>query len=66
MTELKPCPWCGGEMTLHGSSRLRRFTINHKAKNPDCPFFAFEIDWKTAGSLAEATEKWNRRVTDDD
>lgn len=64
MIELKPCPFCGGEMTVSGSSRLRRFRINHKDLR-SCYFFSFEIDWQTVGSLAEAIEAWNRRVTDD-
>ena len=51
------------EMRVFGSSRLRRFTICHI--NPrSCYFSSFEIDWNVVGSLAEATEAWNRRVTD--
>lgn len=65
MFRLKPCPFCGGEMTVSGSSRLRRFTINHKGLR-NCYFYSFEIDWQTVGSLAEAIKAWNRRAQDDD
>lgn len=58
--KLKPCPFCGCEMMLYGSSRLRRFTFSHKGLQ-SCYFHSFEIDWQTVGSLAEATEAWNRR-----
>lgn len=64
MTELKPCPFCGGEMTVSGSSRLKRFVINHKGLRC-CYFFRFEIDWQTVGSLKEAAEAWNRRASDE-
>lgn len=63
--KLKPCPFCGGEMMVCGSSRLRRFTISHKDLQ-SCYFHSFEIDWQTVGSLAEATEAWNRRARDAD
>lgn len=63
-TELKPCPFCGGEVVVSGSSRLRTFIVSHR--NPrECHFHHFKIDWKTAGSLAEATKAWNRRKDKD-
>ena len=60
-TKLKPCPFCGGEMTVCGSSRLKRFTISHRGDRK-CLFYAFEIDWQTVSSIAEAIEAWNQRA----
>jgi hypothetical protein len=64
MTKLKPCPFCGGEMVISGSSRLRRFTVSHRNLR-ECHFYSFEIDWETAGSIAEAIQAWNRRKDKD-
>lgn len=61
---LKNCPFCGGEVYVNGSSRLRRFTIYHKGLR-NCHFYSFEIDWQTVGSLAEARDAWNRRCGDE-
>lgn len=58
---LKPCPFCGGEMTVSGSSRLKRFTVSHRGDR-ECHFYAFEIDWQTVNSIAEAIEAWNKRA----
>ena len=58
---LKPCPFCGGKMTLVSSSRVRSFTFSHKGLR-NCPFYKFEIMWTTAKTLKEATELWNRRA----
>lgn len=60
---LKPCPFCGGEMYIVGSSRLRRFTVCHKDLR-SCHFYAFEIDWQTVRSFEEAKQAWNRRASD--
>lgn len=59
--KLKPCPFCGGEMNISCSSRIRRFTISHRNLR-NCHFYSFEIDWQTVGSLAEAIKAWNRRA----
>lgn len=59
--KLKPCPFCGSEMTVCGSSRLKRFTISHRGDRK-CHFYAFEIDWQTVDSIAEAIEAWNKRA----
>ena len=64
MDKLKRCPFCGGKVNVHGSSRLKRFTIYHK--NPrGCYFEPFEIAWESAESLAEAAKIWNRRVNNE-
>ena len=64
MSELKPCPFCGKEVTLISSSRSKQFVFNHKDLR-NCPFYRFEIPWETAKSLSEAKELWNRRIKDD-
>lgn len=61
MAELKPCPFCGREVTVHSSSRSYSFVFSHKGLR-NCPFFQFEIMWTTAKTLKEATELWNRRA----
>lgn len=61
MDELKPCPFCGKEITVHSSSRSYSFVFTHKGLR-NCPFFQFEIMWATAKTLKEATELWNRRA----
>lgn len=58
---LKPCPFCGNEVTLIGSSRSETFIFSHKGLR-NCPFFHFEMSWECARSLKEATELWNRRA----
>lgn len=57
---LKPCPFCGREMTLISSSATKLFTFSHKGLR-NCPFYKFEISWETAKSISEAAELWNRR-----
>ena len=59
--DLKPCPFCGGDMMLCGSSQDKKFIISHKNLR-SCYFFDFEIDWQTVNSLADAAKAWNRRV----
>ena len=61
---LKPCPFCGKEMTLISSSQTKQFTFSHKGLR-NCPFYRFEISWECAKSLKEATELWNRRIKSD-
>lgn len=61
MAELKPCPFCGREITVRSSSRSYSFVFSHKEPR-NCPFFKFEIMWLDAKSLKEAVEWWNRRA----
>lgn len=61
MDELKPCPFCGREITVRSSSRSYSFVFSHKELR-NCPFFKFEIMWQDAKSLKEAVEWWNRRA----
>lgn len=57
---LKPCPFCGGTMTLVSSSKTKTFTFSHKGLR-NCPFFKFEMSWDVAKSIADAKELWNMR-----
>lgn len=61
--EMRPCPFCGGEMMVSFASRPRRFVFRHKRAG-GCVFCAFVVDRVVAGTLAEAIEAWNRRAED--
>ena len=58
--KLKPCPFCGAEMTVLSSSQTEAFIFRHSGLR-NCPFYRFEISWLTATTLKEARELWNRR-----
>ena len=60
MSKLKPCPFCGKEITLLSSSKKCAFIFSHKGLR-NCAFYNFEISWETAKSLDEAKILWNRR-----
>ena len=63
MTELKPCPFCGGEVLIYGSGKYVYW--KHKEKSGiDCILITPEII-HGAKSLAEGYKKWNRRATDE-
>ena len=59
MSELKPCPFCGGEVRLTYNSMDKAFNIWHKFNK--CAM-AEPMRLDDAESLADATEKWNRRA----
>ena len=61
MKELKPCPFCGQEVTLKSTSATKSFVISHKGLR-NCAFYKFEIPWETGESLKNATTLWNRRA----
>lgn len=56
-TELKPCPFCGGEAKLVGSNSGCLFYV----ECTDC-----EASTTSTPIAAEAAEFWNRRVRDDE
>ena len=61
MTELKPCPFCGGEVKLNKSVKLPfMFYIHHIDDSKNC-FIAPDLSI-TAMKEAEAIEAWNRRA----
>jgi len=59
MEQIKPCPFCGGEMCITGSQR--QFSISHKGLR-SCYFYKFEIDPQTVKNSTEAIEAWNKRA----
>ena len=62
---LKPCPFCGKEVTLISTSQTKEFIFNHKGLR-NCPFYQFKMSWEVAKSLKEATGLWNRRAESED
>ena len=63
MTEIKPCPFCGGEANVVELNDFvcDRFTVNCK----DSKCIGFYIGYINEGlfsSKEEAIEAWNRRV----
>lgn len=65
IVELKPCPFCGGKVTMTYGSFSKTFNIWHK--NRKCEFAEpIQIDADdVVDSLSKATEVWNRRVKDE-
>ena len=66
MNELKPCPFCGGKMSMTYSSFDNMFHFYHRGKIVRC--YAKEpidFDGDYVHSLKEAAEAWNRRANDE-
>ena len=62
MAELKPCPFCGGSVTMVYNSFDNAFKFYHKdcKKGEECRII--EPIMLKGISLAEAAEAWNRRA----
>ena len=63
MTELKPCPFCGGEVEETGGScnfGKKIMTLNVKCRKCGTSV-ALKTAWNT-NAYIEAVEAWNRRV----
>ena len=58
MAELKPCPFCGGELKRHGNKRL-----GYYYSHPDNDCLLAEIDDANGVAIILECdiEKWNRR-----
>ena len=57
-TELKPCPFCGGDAELSHKRNLNTWIV--ECSNQDCPAsYMIGADFETE---AEAIEAWNRRA----
>ena len=63
MTELKPCPFCGQPVNMTYNSLDDAFKFYHKGVN-DADCCIIEPIMLSAKSLADAAQKWNRRVED--
>ena len=66
MAELKPCPFCGGEVEETGGScnfGKKIMTLNVKCRKCGTSV-ALKTAWNTNAYL-EAVEAWNRRVDND-
>lgn len=66
MTELKPCPFCGGEAKV--CSRYRKGVANrvmYWIECKACGVAQSHHELSGYNSAAKATRAWNRRVNDD-
>lgn len=70
MAELKPCPFCGGKVSIVLYSGLG-FMLHHAHEdNPECPIASYECDGGILGGVyiygteEQAVEAWDRRVND--
>lgn len=61
MGELKPCPFCGQEVTIQSTSATKSFVISHVGLR-NCAFYKFEMSWEVGETLKNATTLWNRRA----
>ena len=63
MAELKPCPFCGGEIEERGGQcnyGKKVMTMDLKCKGCET-IFKFKSKW-AVNPYKEATEAWNRRA----
>lgn len=62
MEGLKPCPFCGGRVTITYNSLSNVFNVYHVTG--ECHFTEpFQIDGDHVHSLAEARDYWNKRTS---
>lgn len=63
MDKLKPCPFCGGKVSVTYNSCSKSYNFWHKSKN--CAAVEpIRFDGCKLKSLNEAIDAWNRRATD--
>ena len=64
MTELKPCPFCGGEVYPMYWSKTKKFYMYHYKRNKKpCVIEVFQFN-DGAECLEDTYELWNRRAND--
>ena len=64
MEELKRCPFCGSKVSLTYHSRDNTFNFWHMDINSCATVEPIQFDGDMVKSFKEATEAWNRRITD--
>ena len=64
MDKLRPCPFCGGAVTVYYSSLAKGFFFMHKRKDNGCILLTPATIMGKYENLAEAYEAWNRRASD--
>ena len=62
MEELKPCPFCGGKVSLTYLSGSNTYNFWHKGVIHCAACDPIQFDGGIVKSLKEAAEAWNRRV----
>ena len=66
MSNLKPCPFCGGTVEITYTSYDNMFHIYHRYDVLLCAIKEpIDIDGYFASSLKEAADAWNRREGED-
>lgn len=69
MDELKPCPFCGGGVSMTYNGFEKAYFVYHcfwKYETGQCAFNEpFAIDGEKCKSREEAIEAWNRRASNE-
>lgn len=60
MSDLKPCPFCGGEVNIVYTKTLHAYLIFPKSDN-GCKYIAV-ISANNAKTISEAIDMWNKRI----
>ena len=63
MSELKPCPFCGGEVYPVYWSRTEKYYMRHYKRKKKCVIELFEFA-DGAKSLLDVYDMWNRRANE--
>ncbi len=68
--KLKPCPFCGSEVTMHCDTSDWRHSVMHvgvRCDNSDCAAkigFPFDYSYGIDNAVYMVRERWNRRKKD--
>lgn len=61
MAELKPCPFCGGDVTIYYSSMTKGFYFMHNKRDKPCILLTPSTILGKNECLQDAYDAWNRR-----